>query len=74
MRGSRKQKYSAIKSYLPTGDPQTTPLKKNLITRNKVKSGDAGGQIFHGRVSDPLSLLDKLAAKVKRLGNEKKIH
>jgi len=34
--------------------------------RNKVKSGDDGGHIFQGKVSDPSSLPDKLAAEQQR--------
>jgi hypothetical protein len=33
---------------------------------NKVKSGDDGGHIFQGIVSDPSSLPDKLAAEQQR--------
>jgi hypothetical protein len=34
--------------------------------RNKVKSGDAGGHIFQGKVSGPSSLPDKLAAEQQK--------
>lgn len=34
--------------------------------RNKLKSGDDGGHIFQGKVSDSSSLPDKLAAEEQK--------
>jgi hypothetical protein len=65
LKGSRKQNSQQLKVTCherPTDDI----LKKNLIMRNKVKSGDAGGHIFQGKVSDPSSLPDKLAAEQRK--------